>query len=175
MFRFAVAISFLALFVGCSGVSEPVYSSELVPCEGVVLIGGSPAADVEVVFTPASLAGDSSKAIAADKTDKDIRAGFATSGADGRFSVLSPPGGQVKDLEKFTGVLPGPYVVSFHKFAMPDGSTFTAEMAKTTAPQAAGARDVVAPQFSRPQSSPVKVTVTTEGATNLEFKVPATK
>jgi hypothetical protein len=175
MFRLAVVVS-LTLFVGgCSGVAEPTFSSGLVLCEGVVTIGGSPAADVEVVFTPASLAGDSSKAIAADKTDTELRSGFATTGPDGRFSLISPPGGVVKDFEKYTGALPGPYVVSFHKFVMQDGSTYTAEMAKTKPPQAAGARDIIPQQYSRPQTSPAKVTVATDGATNLEFKLPAAK
>ncbi len=80
MLRFAFVVSLTLVFGGCSGVAEPTYSAELVPCEGVVMIGDTPAADVEVVFTPASLAGDASKAIAADKTDKDVRAGFATTG-----------------------------------------------------------------------------------------------
>jgi hypothetical protein len=171
MLRTFAMISFALTLCGCSGVSEPTYSPDLVPGEGVVLIGDSPAADVEVVFTPLNAIGIKSTGI----TIADARSGYANTDAEGRFTLLCPPGGQVVEMKNYTGILPGEYVVSFHKFVMPDGSAFTAEMAKEKGPQASGARDIVPPQFGNPQTSPVKAKIGLDGATNLEFKIPAAK
>lgn len=166
MLRSVATISFALILCGCSGGGEPTYSPDLVPCEGVVLIGDATAADVEIVFNPVSTTG---------KSEREVRMAFATTGADGRFSLVCPPGGQFKDLNGFKGILPGEYVVTFHKFVMPDGQPFTPEMAKDRGPQASGARDIVPPQFGSPQTSPLKAKIGLDGATDLEFKLPAAK
>lgn len=166
MMRSISIVSFAILLCGCTGVAEPTYSPDLVPAEGVVFIGDSPAADVEVVFSPA---------IATGKPEREARTAYGSTGADGRFSLICPPGGQATDLSAFKGALPGDYVVTFHKFVMPDGQPFTAEMAKERGPQASGARDIVPPEFANPQTSPLKAKIGLDGATNLEFKIPAAK
>lgn len=155
----------LAVVTGCGKVPEPTYSSELVPAEGLVLFGSEPAADVDVVFTPeASNAAGSESHPAMGKTD-----------SSGRFTMLSPPGGEVKEIEKYTGVMPGDYVVTFHKFVMPDGSAFTAEMAKTSGPMAMGAKDIIPVQFTNPVTSPLKAKIPSGGNLTLEYKLPEIK
>lgn len=159
----AMSISVAILsFAGCGKVPEPTFSSELVPAEGVVRFGTEPAAGVEIVFTPeASNVGASERHPASATTD-----------GTGRFSMTTPPGGTVKDLAAYTGVMPGDYAVTFHKFVMPDGSPFTEEMAKTAGPMASGARDLVPPQFTNPATTPVKAKIITGGNMDLEFKLP---
>ncbi len=160
-----VGIALLA-FVGCGGKApEPSFSSELVPAEGTVKFGSEPAADVEIVFTPdESNAGSAEKHPANGKTD-----------STGAFSMTTPPGGTVKEMENYKGVMPGDYVVTFHKFALPDGSPFTEEMAKTSGPMAVGARDIIPAQFTNPATSPIRAKILSGGSVELEFKLPEIK
>lgn len=150
---------------GCGKVAEPTFSSELVPAEGTVRFGAEPAADVEIVFTPEVVKGETTERHPAmGKTD-----------ASGGFSMTTPPGGSAKELENYKGVMPGDYVVTFHKFALPDGTPFTEEMAKTSGPMAVGARDIIPVQFTSPATSPIKAKIVGGGNMDLEFELPELK
>jgi hypothetical protein len=147
--------------IGC-GKAESPFLNNLVNVSGIVYMDDQPVEGVQVTLIP---------------TVKNTggRTAYGLTDASGRFSVASPEGGTVAEMERFRGALPGDYVVTFNRFVLPDGSVYDPINAKE-GPQVVGAEERMNPQYTDATRSPVKVTIDQAGNASLEFKLPgATK
>ncbi|REJ74118.1 MAG: hypothetical protein DWQ34_04155 [Planctomycetota bacterium] len=159
--RRAVFIATLAVLSGCqSGAEAPTYQEDLAPVSGIVTIDGEPAASVDILFTPV----DDKRSVAGQR-----RASGQT-GADGRYTLYSLPGGQVADMEQFSGVIPGDYKVTFSKFTMPDGTVWDSQ-SSDKGPMAVGAVESIPLKYTNPLTSEFRVSIPESGGSEFDFEL----
>lgn len=154
-----VVVCLVASLLGCGAdtVEEPTFQDDLVPVSGVVTLDGEPAENVAVVYTPTQGASASGG-----------YAAYGTTGPDGKYSLVTTPGGSVAELQEFSGALPGAYDISFSRMLMPDGTAWTPGDSDE-GPMASGARESLPLRLTNANTSGFKQTVPEGGGSDFNF------
>lgn len=130
-----------AATLGC----RPAGSVPTVPASGRLVYAGKPLAQIDVVFTPSH-----------------GRRGFATTDADGRFSISTFARGD--------GAVPGRHVVTLWPHATTDAVVADSFAARATAE--AGAKDLPFPKrYASAGDTPLVVELGDKGSRNLELQL----
>jgi len=134
-----ISLSFLisVLLSGCGG-PEPE-SPELVSVSGTVTLAGKPEAGITVLFVPAP--------------ETPGNGAVATTDDSGLYQLYDYTGSE--------GIQPGRYLISFSKYAMPDGSAITGDVQ----PESVGASQVVPAKYTSHETSGLEATVGDQGGT----------
>ncbi|MDZ7620788.1 MAG: hypothetical protein U1E05_27615 [Patescibacteria group bacterium] len=136
---------------GCGSGSAPPFAKDLVPATGRVTVNGSPLAGATVTFSPdISVAGG--------------RHAMAVTDAEGMYEMVTLVPGASQS--KCKGVLPGEYVVSISRIALPDGAQLPEDVIDEGEALAQGAKQLVPARFTNPNNSPLKVTAAPPNAEN---------
>ena len=150
---FGLAILVLVVSAGCSGGNAlPDFVEHLAPAQGKVTMKGKPLEGAMVTFHPAD---PNSRAMAA----------YGNTDATGAYEMKTIAVGHGPQL----GAVEGEYVVTISKIAMKDGSPIPPDMSDADA-EAEGAREVIPPQYNRPERSQLKARVAKEAA-QLDFSL----
>jgi hypothetical protein len=136
------------MLCGCGGQTVPNYVSSLVKVTGTVTLDGKPTEGIEVVFVPDQRMGSKIENAGGNAT--------AVTDSAGQYTLVTPPGGGVsmKDMDLFTGAMPGKYAATFHYWVLPDGKPWaTAGSTATQGPALMGAVEKLPPQLGSPLGS----------------------
>ena len=136
---------------GCGSGSAPPFLKDLVPATGRVTVNGSPIAGASVTFSP-------------DISATGGRHAMAVTDADGNYEMVTLVPGVSQS--KCTGVLPGEYVVSISRIALPDGAVLPDDVTDAGEALARGAKQLVPARYTNPESSTLKVIVAPPEAEN---------
>lgn len=129
--------------LGC----RPPGSAPTVPASGRLVYAGRPLAGIDVVFTPS-----------------EGRRGFATTDADGRFTMSTFARGD--------GAVPGRHVVTLWPHARPDVVITDSYAARATASSEEGAGNPPFPKrYASTGDSPLVVELGDKGSRNLELQL----
>lgn len=138
--------------VGCGGPDgELAFLKDLVPATGRVTLDGEPLSGAIVTFFP-------------DIAVAGGREATAVTDADGVYELVTPVPGASRNQSK--GALPGEYVVSISKIAMPDGRPVPEGITDDADAMEKGAEESVPAKYSDPQASTLKATVAPPKAEN---------
>lgn len=146
--------------MGCGSDAAPTYISELVPVTGVVKVNGVPTAGIDVAFVPDQRLGVKSESRGGNAT--------AVTDAEGRYTLVTPPGGgvSVEDAEQLKGAVPGKYAATFHLWVLPDGTPWALKGNAAMGPALMGAVEKLPPQLGNPLAS-LNVVDVKPGADNV--------
>lgn len=145
----ALATGWIA--AGCGSGSAPPFLKDLVPATGRVTVNGSPIAGASVTFSP-------------DISVTGGRHAMAVTDADGNYEMMTLVPGVSQS--KCKGVLPGEYVVSISRIALPDGAQLPDDVTDEGEALARGAKQLVPAKYTNPGSSTLKVNVAPPKAEN---------
>ena len=137
----------LVIIVGCSSSTPlPEFAQQLVPVTGSVLFEGSPLTDATLVFHPDQQAvGETA---------------YGVTTQDGSIEVSTyVPGHKPRP-----GIIPGRYIVTAFKLAMPDGTAIPKDMSEADA-EAEGAKHVLPKVYQEATTSPLIVEIPADGGT----------
>ena len=153
------------LLVGCGGASkEADFKGKLVPVSGVVKIDGAPVAGVQIAFVPRSgIGGNPNEAL--------VRIASGTTDSEGKYTLSTHPGGPAtkKELEGYSGILPGKYSATFSLWVMPDGTPWEASSNQKQGPAVSGAVEKLPAKLGNPSTTPHSVEIKEGGNTSLNF------
>ncbi|HBN74767.1 hydroxyisourate hydrolase [Rubinisphaera italica] len=158
-----LASLFVICQLGCGGTSsKPDYLSELTKLQGTVTVDGSPAAGVDVTFTPT------------EGSTKITRIAMGRTDENGVYTLYSPPGGAGVEMSDYPGVLPGVYKVTFSRFMLQDG-TFWNSRTATEGPMNVGAEETVPAALVSPMTTPHEATVEFDDSQVYDFELTTKK
>lgn len=147
----ALATGAALCFMGCGSKQKPAFVKNLVPATGRVTLKGKPLSGATVRFVPPiSVDGGREATAIADQ--------------DGRYELATVvPGVSPKDSK---GALPGEYVVSISRIAMPDGAPFPPDVRDENDAIMKGAKQSVPAVYTDAATSTLKATVAGPKAEN---------
>ncbi len=150
-FVLALALGMGCVVGGCGSGSAPPFLKDLVPATGRVTVNGNPIAGASVTFSP-------------DISVTGGRHAMAVTDADGNYEMITLVPGVSQN--KCKGVLPGEYVVSISRIALPDGTQLPDDVTDEGEALARGAKQLVPARYTNPGSSTLKVTIAPPEAEN---------
>lgn len=157
----------LLSFVGCGSYGTPDFLGKLTPVEGIVKVNGKPMQGVQVTFVPY-------QGIRGNKADQSVRLATAVTDDNGKYSLMTPPGGamQKSKPDLYAGILPGKYAATFSCWVLPDGKPWVAMGEKMDrGPVAMGAVEKLPAQLGNPLTTPHVVDIRESGNFSLDFNL----